>query len=370
VADNLASKERRDEDAMLARNGAGAGRGGESRLGFAVRGGNGADALRRNLVDSALPGSARPVVGEESRSTSGDVDRPLAGTELNLAMANDSPGVAMTGCVSALAAAQLAEEGRDDEARRVACQSANVLQNAAGLNGNFYGAANAGNTGEWQAGANGVNVRANAQVLSVEAAAAQLCGTLNGKATEEQRKAAIERARAAATAGYLENRKWALMSRKLAPELLARVVSVETTAARQQAVRPAFLAVSPLAAAESPGAEKTAEDAGVYRTSGVETVAGASANGATGAGGRGAPVKEGLTAGDRSEKARLESDGVLVSILVDDTTSRTLDVLRGLGARIEVVKAEASLVVAWVPTARLEDVAMIEAVKRVEMVAE
>jgi hypothetical protein len=34
------------------------------------------------------------------------------------------------------------------------------------------------------------------------------------------------------------------------------------------------------------------------------------------------------------------------------------------------VKAEASLVVAWVPTARLEDVAMIEAVKRVEIVAE
>jgi hypothetical protein len=299
------------------------------------------------------------------------VNRPFAGTELNLAMANDSPGVAMTGCVSALAAAQLAEEGRDDEARRVACQSANVLQNAAGLNGNFYGAANAGNTGEWQVGANGVNVRTNAQVLSVEAAATQLCGTLNGKATEEQRKAAIERARAAATAGYLENRKWALMSRKLAPELLARVVSVETTAARQQAVRPAFLAVSPLAAAESPGAEKTAEDAGVYRTSGVETVAGASASGrAVVAGERGAPVKEGLTAGDRSEKARLESDGVLVSILVDDTTSRTLDVLRGLGARIEVVKAEASLVVAWVPTARLEDVAMIEAVKRVEMVAE
>ncbi|HVU63729.1 MAG TPA: hypothetical protein VHC70_07120, partial [Phycisphaerales bacterium] len=188
---------------------------------------------------------------------------------------------------------------------------------------------------------------------------------LNGKATEEQRKEAIERARAAATAGYLENRKRALLSRKLAPELLARVVSVETTAAR-----PAFSAVSPLAAAESPGAEKTAEDAGVYRTSGVETVAGASANGAAGAGGRGAPVKEGLTAGDQSEKARLESDGVLVSILVDDTTSRTLDVLRGLGARIEVVKAEASLVVAWVPTARLEDVAMIEAVKRVEIVAE
>ncbi|HVU63334.1 MAG TPA: VIT and VWA domain-containing protein, partial [Phycisphaerales bacterium] len=204
VADDLASKERRDEDAMLARNGAGAGRGGESRLGFAMRGGNGADALRRNVVDSASPGNARPVVGEESRSTSGDVDRPLTGTELNLAMANDSPGVAMTGCVSALAAAQLAEEGRDDEARRVACQSANVLQNAAGLNGNFYGAANAGSTGEWQAGANAVNIRANAQVLSVEAAAAQLCGTLNGKATEEQRKAAIEQARAAATAGYLE----------------------------------------------------------------------------------------------------------------------------------------------------------------------
>jgi hypothetical protein len=324
--------------------------------------------------------------GEERNGNAANVKLDPVATE------NDAPAAAMTGCAMTIAATQFAEVGRDDEARRLACSSANVLQSAAECNSNLSTAMNgvySGNTNsnsDWKMFAgNAFNGAVNRQVMNVEAPATDLCGALNGKVTQEQRRAAIEQARAAATTGYLENRRLAVLARKLSPELLARVGGVGGAGAEaaptpiQKETDRDALATRPPAA--SPG---DALAGGVTRGSHVEPkpADAVSATGAyrTGVSPRGATVETGRA--DAGAVGKLEGregkdsesaagmEGVLVSILVADTSEKTLEGLRAVGVKVEAVRAEASVVVGLVAAAKLEELALLESVRRVEMVGE
>ncbi len=213
-----------------------------------------------------------------------------------------------------LAAAQLVEAGRLDDAKALLCP--NVASGPSGKMARSVDDIASGTTGTAQAtGAAGVAV----------SAPEQLCAAIGTVMPDAERMVAVRGARARAEAELLGLRRIEILARKLAPDVLIR-----TETGKKMGL----------------DARQTTSDSAPKE---VDRAAGT-------------PV------GSNTEK---KDDGrLLVTILLSDTSEKTLESLRALGIKIVSVKAEASVVVASVSVEKVEELAMMGVVRRVELVVE
>ena len=150
----------------------------------------------------------------------------------------------------------------------------------------------------------------------------RLCGALNSTLPEPERLAAIHEAGNAAAADLLERRRAVTLLRKLAPNVMIQT----PTAARYRA------------AVEKGEGEKAQDE-------------------------------ERSRSEPSARKSGIASSGsILLTILLADTSVTTLDALKALGIKIETVRSEANVVIARVPLSTIEDLALLDVVKRVELV--
>ena len=218
----------------------------------------------------------------------------------------DTPGApasVIAGNLLTLAAAQLVEAGRLDEAKRLLCP--NVMSVP---------------TGKLAKG--GDETPAVAEPVVQQTAPEQLCAAIGSVMTNEDRLVAVRAARKTAETELLARRRVEVVVRKLAPDVLMR------TAIGKQL-----------------GADAARMESGdIYKDAGVGAHAAADAAGA-----------------GAKESARL-----LLTILLADTSEKTLDALKAMGIRIVSVKQEVSVVVASVPVEKVEELALMGVVRRVE----
>ena len=202
-----------------------------------------------------------------------------------------------------VAAAQLAESGRVDEAKRLLCSNLNLDQS---------------NVAQSSTAAQR-NIAANVQQNAFQPPADRLCGALNSTLPESERLAAIHEASKAAADDLLERRRASILLRKLAPDAMIQT----PTAARYRAAADQTSAKPDEASKDEPTNKK---------------------------------------------KLHSGSGFILLTILLADTSTKTLDILKALGLKIEALRPEASVVIARVPLDKLEELALMDAVKRIELV--
>ena len=221
--------------------------------------------------------------------------------------ASGAPASVIAGNLLTLAAAHLVEAGRLDEAKRLLCP--NVVSVP---------------TGKLAKG--GDETPAVAPPVVQQTAPEQLCAAIGSVMTNEDRLVAVRAARKTAETELLARRRVEVVVRKLAPDVLMR-----TAIGKQM------------------GADAARMGSGdIYKDAGVGAHAAADAAG-----------------GGAKESARL-----LLTILLADTSEKTLDALKAMGIRIVSVKQEVSVVVASVPVEKVEELALMGVVRRVEMVEE
>ncbi len=253
----------------------------------------------------------------------------------------------------ALAAAQLAGAGRYDEAKSLACSNlSDNLSLLLGNRGGGYGVNLKTNVGAATGSGPGNLVQQNVTQPPVS----RICGALNSDLPEAEKKAAIEEARAQASAELIENRRVGTLNRKLAPELFARTPSGQSKLNSNDQMGPEAAnrlrdSAGNAALADRAGNNKKSEDtadpkvAPAYRSATPEPSAGA-------------PPSQPPTAPPVHP--------VLVAILVADTSAKTLEALKAVGAQVDTIKPEVNVVLARVMPDRLEVLALLDIVKRVE----
>jgi hypothetical protein len=291
-------------------------RGGESGLysfGSNAAAGN---ALQRQLDDFAVTGET------------------LSDTNFNLATA------AAPESVVALAAAQLADSGRFDEAKSLACSNlAGDLALALRPQGG-----NPAMQVEPLTASNAMP-RPHVQQSMSQPPISRICGALSSQLPEEEKKAEIGQARAQATAQILAARRVATVQRKLDAELLARTPQGDVL---RKALATTVLADRANAKPASGAADaKTGASVGVGVKSDQAAVP--------------APTPTTQTQPGSTR-------GVLVAVLVGSTTPETLEALKAIGFTVEIVRADVSVIVGRIAPDKLETLALMEQVKRVEPV--
>jgi hypothetical protein len=227
--------------------------------------------------------------------------------------------------VLALAAAQLVESGKLDDARALVCAGAAdgaVQQNAA------------------------------------QSMADRLCGALGQSVGEADRAAVAAQVRREASQKLLDLRRGSTLRRKLDDALWARLRAAPTTTAQ---ATPTAVAPPPAASATDPAPAASSTDTAVGKALPS----------------RGAPAAKAVTPAPAPAPAPPATtppaaapapESVLVSILVAKADGATLEALKGLGAMVEGVQPAVGVVVARVPLDKLEALALSELVKRVELV--
>lgn len=234
----------------------------------------------------------------------------------------------------ALAAAQLAGEGRYAEAKSLACS------NLAGNLNLALGNRAQGNTS---------NFAGNLQQSAAPSSVSQVCGALSSKLPEAEKQAAIEQARVRASTELLEARKAAMVYRKLAPELFARTNRAENTASMEQAPQTGNTRLP-----QSSGAGPKVDS--VAATKDVDV-----------------PAAEAKIVDRKATETAVPAPaaatpGVLVTVLLADTTAATLDALKAIGFTIETLRPEFGVVIGRIPADKLEALALLAVVRRVEPV--
>jgi len=203
------------------------------------------------------------------------------------------------GSLMLLAAAQLAEAGRLDEAKRLLCDTLPAPSAMAPADA----------------------ATAAAQAVA-QTPAERLCGAINVPVPDAERLVAIRAAAQAATDDLLARRRTSMIVRKLAPDVFIQTPMAEKT--RDEA---------------------TKADEAAKRKAGAATV-------------------EFRIAEEKSKGIA----SLYVTILLADTSAKTIDALKALGVKVEAVRSEANVVVARVPLDKLEELALMDVVRRVELV--
>ncbi len=227
-----------------------------------------------------------------------------SGFTLSLSDANDrdsestrASSNSLAGSVLTIAAAQLAEAGRLDEAKLLICPATVAVEQ------------------EKKADGTGTPIPTGGAAATVSPPE-QLCSALNATLPDADRLAAIHAARQAAASDLLARRRASTIHRKLAPDGLIQITPPP---------RPS-------------GADAVPAEPGVTR-------------------------KETATTVDPKKTQYLT-----LTILLSDTSTKTLDAMKAMGITIVSVKQEASVVVARVPLPKIEELALMDAVRRVELV--
>lgn len=253
----------------------------------------------------------------------------------------------VSGCMETIAAAQLADAGRIDEAKQVACGGAAALASSS------------------KSVSNVADPKWAVEQSSAQPPISRICGALNSSLPEVEKKAAIDEARLQAATVLLEVRRRATIVRRIAPALLSRI---------EEQRMPATAAVAlSTGAPASPGAvkEASAKLEAATKDAGSMKAARASKD-------RAAPVGAASVSREQPPVASPAPTAIapagpttlLVAILVSDTSARTLEVLKERGLVVVQVKAEANVVVGRIAPDKLEELALTEQVKRIDPVDE
>jgi hypothetical protein len=241
----------------------------------------------------------------------------------------------------ALAAAQLADAGRLDEAKSLACSN---LGNNLALSLTNRAGNNALVPYDQLTMSNG-STRGGVQQSPTQPPVDRICGALNSPLPEAEKKAAIDEARAQASAEIREARKLATVYRKLAPDLMARTQRGQVNVI----------------------AEKTTDDSGTRSVeigSSIRSASPSLKDAPSNSANDKVSDRASGEVGSPHQAAALQ--GFLVTVLLADTTAATLDALKALGFVVEIVKPEANVVIGRIPAEKLEDLALMTAVRRVE----
>lgn len=227
-----------------------------------------------------------------------------SGFTLSLSDANDrdsestrASSNSVAGSVLTIAAAQLAEAGRLDEAKLLICPATVAVEQ------------------EKKADGTGTPIPTGGVAATVSPPE-QLCSALNATLPDADRLAAIHAARQAAASDLLARRRASMIQRKLAPDVVIQITPPP----------------------QPYGADAVPAEPGVTR-------------------------KETATTVDPKKTQYLT-----LTILLSDTSAKTLDAMKAMGITILSVKQEASVVVARVPLQKVEELALMDAVRRVELV--
>ncbi len=154
------------------------------------------------------------------------------------------------------------------------------------------------------------------------APAERLCGVLNSTLPDSQRLAAVREAAKAAADDLLERRRASTLLRKLAPDVMIQTPTAER-----------YRAAAVKVEGEITKEEKREQSEQIVRKSGI-----------------------------------ISPGSIMLTILLADTSTKTLDALKALGLKIEAVRPEASVVIARVPLEKLEELTLMDIVKRIELV--
>ncbi len=204
-----------------------------------------------------------------------------------------------------LAAAQLAEQGKLDKAKRLVCSTFNPPAPTGGE-------------------------QSSMSPLLTD----RLCAALGEATPDAERSLAVRKLADEASARILEHRRIETLLRKLAPD-----VAIQTPTAiryRALAAAGALKEKGPETARKADDTPKDPKDSSSYKK--AETGAAAA------------------------------SQSLFLTLLLADTSTKTLDALKQLGIKIESVRAEVNVVVARVPLDKLEELALMDVVKRIELV--
>lgn len=282
---------------------------GDENLGLALR-----ESLERGEHSGAVPGidlsdALRFYRGGGGQSPFGDSAVGFLYTDSMGDATAGTPQSMVAGNLLTLAAAQLVEAGRIDEAKRLLCPNLARMPSGKLAKG-------------------GADATADAQAPAPAPATPpeQLCAAISSVIPDAERMTAVRAARQAAATDLLARRRAAMLVRKLAPDVL-----IQTPAGKAM------------------GADPVKMKSGVVRK---ELEAAASAESAAG------------------KDQKKDAPRLMLTILLSDTSEKTLESLKALGIKIVSVKQEASVVVANVPLERVEELALLNVVRRVEMLEE